>query len=553
MSTIERDRKVLVFTGQDHSASTIEHIEAVADAFPHWHFTILEEKPPRRRSLRESISYPLQVIEGLMVRFKRRKTGKVIGGPLLPESLAQLSRPNVAYRQCQSLCDPETVQYVRGLRPWLGICLAAPILQPVLFTIPQAGTINLRKSLLPNYRGMPPGFWELHDGATETGAIVHYVEEGLETGQIVAEASLPIAPFSTPVGLAVELDLLGTKVLLAALTQLEKEEVTGIPQPPAAIPTNRQPSWLEARRVSNRCWQRRETRSWPRRFQQLMKLPVLLFFLYLFVPLRNAFRRLRGCSHTSILLFHRVSDWYVDSVTVGIEQFQEQLQMLKRDYEVMDLPSFLASWGRPRTHPAVVLAFDDGYEDNLAAALLLRRAGLPCTFFISTRIIDSELAFPHDIEKLGRRVPSLSWDQVRQIAQWGFAISNHTTNHANLGKVSVHEAMEEITTAIADLKKELGKAAFTQCLAFPYGLPQDMPEDVRARLEEVGIHYCFSAYGGTNPPRFDRLNILRTGSDVNFSLLRLRAAVEGWPATSTRWEKENSKRAACKCDHRAGA
>jgi peptidoglycan/xylan/chitin deacetylase (PgdA/CDA1 family) len=175
-----------------------------------------------------------------------------------------------------------------------------------------------------------------------------------------------------------------------------------------------------------------------------------------------------------------------------------------------------------------VLTFDDGYEDNVLAALLLRREGLPCTFFVSTAIVGSGGAFPHDLARLGHAVPPMSWDQVRRLARWGFAVGNHTAHHVNLAQAAADAALAEVSAGRADLQKELGEAARTDCLAYPYGQPWDITEEVRGRLGGLGVAYCFSAYGGSNPPTFERLNIRRQAVDCSLGRLRLRAAIEGW-------------------------
>jgi peptidoglycan/xylan/chitin deacetylase (PgdA/CDA1 family)/folate-dependent phosphoribosylglycinamide formyltransferase PurN len=531
-------RHVVLFVGKYHSPSTIELIETLADAFPHWRWTIFQEVPPRRwrpylrtklrRLRKEPLSYPLEVLHQLAVKLRRRKSRPATGRVHLPPCPGDLRRDNLAYQRCRSLHDPEILQQIRSLKPWLGVSISAPILKPGLFTIPELGTINLHKGLLPRYRGMPPGFWELHEEASEAGVTVHWINKGLDTGDIIAERRMPAPPFTTVAGLQAELDLLGDDALRTALQQIEDGTAPRRPQAAASTKANTQPPWLLARRVRRRLLRKRRARkdqSWSR---ALLKRAALLSFVYLWCPLRNALRRMTGRCHTTVLLYHRVSDHFLDSVTVGVEQFQEQLRLLRRCYDVLDLATFLAQRDKPRRRPAVVLTFDDGYQDNYLAARLLRRQGLPCTFFLSTRIVGSDAAFPQDLKRLGRRVAALSWDQVRQMRQWGFDFSNHTAHHAHLAALPADEALGEVATAVADLRREVNGAAVLDCLAYPYGKPEDISDEIKDRLAEVGVEYCFSAFGGVNYPNFDRRNILRQGIDHNFSLLAFRAAVEGW-------------------------
>lgn len=267
---------------------------------------------------------------------------------------------------------------------------------------------------------------------------------------------------------------------------------------------------------------------WKDRCRRVVKAVVLAAYVYVWAPLRNLWRRLRGRAHATVLTYHRVSDAYRDAVTVGVEQFRRHLAILKRHYDVQDMPAFLAGRGAPRRRPCVVITFDDGYEDNYHAAGMLREAGLQATFFLSTRIVGTDEAFAHDLKRLGRRVPTLSWEQVREMAGWGFHFGTHTARHANVAAMPLRDAVGEITTARDDLLRRLGATGAETWFAYPHGRRKDISPEVRSALAECGVEYCFSAYGGVNGPDFDPLDIRRQAVDHKFSDLAFRAAVEGW-------------------------
>ena len=532
-----RLRQVVVLTGDHHYKSTIEHVEALATEFPSWQFTVVQEQPRRRwgqylkqkrqQLRREGLAYVSHTLRRVLVALTTRKRRQPNGVPFA-HSLEDLAERGVVYRRCESLHSDETIRYLRELNPWLGISIGAPILKPTVFKIPQLGTINLHKSALPEYRGTPPGFWELHDGAGETGASVHRIDEGLDTGPLITQRRVPIGRFTTPAGLASQLDLLGSKVLIDALHEIDRNPHTGESQPAPNTPVRRRPPLKLARSVQRKTHHLRASATRSSRMRRLLKVLVLGAYVYAWAPLRNLARRALGRCHTTVLVYHRVSDDFLDSVTVGVEQFQQHLRTLRSRYEVVDLPDFLRSRGQKQRRPRVVLTFDDGYENNLLAAILLRRERIPCTFFVSTRVVGTDGAFPHDLERLGYRVPSLSWEQIRRMASWGFHFGNHTADHANLGKVPLEEAVSQVKTATSDLVREMGTKNGAAWLAYPYGKPEDMSEQLRSKLPELGVQCCFSAYGGTNPPDFDTMNIRRQGIDHHFDRLSLQAAAEGW-------------------------
>jgi peptidoglycan/xylan/chitin deacetylase (PgdA/CDA1 family) len=540
MKTGTPPRRIVVFAGSPHSPAMIEHVEAVADAFPHWQVIVVQQDEQRRpwlqvvkarirRLTREPVSYPLEVTEQVGQRLRPRARKASRAAVALPETFDAIDRPNVSAWLCNSLHDPDTLEKLRNLNPWLGVAIGAPILKRDLYTIPQRGTVNLHKSLLPEYRGLPPGFWELYDGVDRSGVTVHWVEDGLDTGAIVSQTEVPIASYATPGGLAAELDQAGNEVLLDALKKFERDDVVSVPQNGRGAPANRRPPWRLARAVQRRLARRRRPeRNAVRAVRSLFKQAVMLGYVLAWAPLRNRVRASRGRCHATVLLYHRVSDEYLDSITVGVEQFKRQIDRLRSDYDVIDLQTFLAHRDRPRRRPTVVITFDDGYADNYTAAMLLRRAGLPATFFLSTAIIGNGKAFPHDLEQLGRPVATLSWSQVRRMADWGFEFGNHTANHARLGAIPLADAVAELREAENDLDRELGRGVHRRCVAYPYGGRADITDEVRDFFRAEGIDCCLSACGGVNPPDFNPLNVRRQGIDAGFSDLAFRAAVEGW-------------------------
>ena len=543
MEAEQTARKLVVFCGKPAPPSTVEAIEAVAEAYPHWRILIVQGNRRRmgrwaylkskfRRLIRQPVSYPLELAcqFGAVLRPCARRR---LGGRVRLSSLDEIGRGNVEFFSAECIHDRQVVEKVRHFDPWLGLSLAAPILEPMLFEVPELGTINVHKSLLPNYRGMPPGFWELYDGAEQTGVSIHWVIESLDAGDIVAQRAVAVPPYATPGSLGPLLDGAATELLLAVLKCLDAGERPRTPQGHPETPTRSRPAWLVARRLRRRLT--RSRKACVGGFSLLRgaaKATVLWLYVHLWATIRNLVYRLTGRAHVVVLLYHRVNDDLLDNITVGVDQFRQHLKLLRRSYDILDLQEFLDARGKPRRRPAVVLTFDDGYEDNYLAAVLLRREGIPATFFLSTGIVGCDRAFPHDAEKLRRRVPALSWQQVRQMAEWGFRFGVHTVGHVNVGRASLDQAEGEVSRAMADLRAQLGSAASDHWFAYPHGKQTDIAEPVRERLADWGIECCLSAYGGTNQREFDPLDVRRQGVDCRFGLLALRAAVEGWQVRS---------------------
>jgi peptidoglycan/xylan/chitin deacetylase (PgdA/CDA1 family) len=92
-----------------------------------------------------------------------------------------------------------------------------------------------------------------------------------------------------------------------------------------------------------------------------------------------------------VLLYHRVDDEAdVHGLAVPMARFQEQLKRLASDYAVLPLEELLTTSAADLPPHAVAITFDDGYLDNLErAAPALERAGLPATFFLTSRWLDT--------------------------------------------------------------------------------------------------------------------------------------------------------------------
>ena len=262
--------------------------------------------------------------------------------------------------------------------------------------------------------------------------------------------------------------------------------------------------------------------------RKIVKYLVLLIYVKIYDPLRKIIFRINGQSFFTIIIYHRVSNEYHDSVTVSIEQFREQVNYLKNNCNVFDLRN-IGDVDFSSRKPLVAISFDDGYEDNYLAAEILKAHNLNATFFLTTRIVGTEKAFHHDLQMLGKTVKSLSWEQVKSMSAMGHAFGSHTADHLNLSSVSEDEALQQIEMGKNDLVNVLGDKASPELFAYPYGRLEDMPFNIKSKLHDLGIEFCFSAYGGMNYRKFDKKNIRRQGIDGNFSLLALEAVIRGWP------------------------
>ena len=95
---------------------------------------------------------------------------------------------NLNILQPASLKEPAFIDTVRKLRPDIAVVVAFRILPKELFTLPTHGSINLHASLLPRYRGAAPIQWAIMNGEKETGVTTFFLQEAVDTGNIILQA-----------------------------------------------------------------------------------------------------------------------------------------------------------------------------------------------------------------------------------------------------------------------------------------------------------------------------------------------------------------------------
>lgn len=113
------------------------------------------------------------------------------------------------------------------------------------------------------------------------------------------------------------------------------------------------------------------------------------------------------CRDLRVLAYHRVLDvpdddrfdFDLDLVSASVDGFREQMRWLKRHLRPLRFADVIAALDAGEALPAdaVVVTFDDGYDDNYRNAFpILRELGVPATFFVSTGHIDSGMPYAYD-------------------------------------------------------------------------------------------------------------------------------------------------------------
>lgn len=127
--------------------------------------------------------------------------------------------------------DGEALSILQELNPDL-IAVAAygKILPTDILVLPRLGCVNVHSSLLPRYRGAAPINWAILNGEDETGVTIQYMAEGVDTGDILAQAATAIGIDENAAQLYSRLAQMGADLLLNTVKSLEEGTASAVPQ-----------------------------------------------------------------------------------------------------------------------------------------------------------------------------------------------------------------------------------------------------------------------------------------------------------------------------------
>lgn len=170
-------------------------------------------------------------VVGVITRIdKPAGRGKVLTPPAV-KIAAVLS--DVPVFQPKRVRERSSVEAIHAMGPDVIVVAAyGQILPREILELPKYGCINIHASLLPAYRGAAPINWAIIDGETRTGITIMQMDEGLDTGAILAQESIPIAPRDTTGTLTEKLSQVGSWLIVDSLSRIEAGEIKPAPQDP---------------------------------------------------------------------------------------------------------------------------------------------------------------------------------------------------------------------------------------------------------------------------------------------------------------------------------
>jgi len=146
---------------------------------------------------------------------RRAGRGRNLVMPPVKEAALQLGLPTI---QPKALGEPGAMEQVQAWQPDLIVVAAfGQILRKPMLALPPHGCLNVHASLLPSYRGASPIAAAILAGEVVTGVTIMRMDEGMDTGPILAQAECPLAPDESAATLTGKLAQLGAELLVETL------------------------------------------------------------------------------------------------------------------------------------------------------------------------------------------------------------------------------------------------------------------------------------------------------------------------------------------------
>ncbi len=179
-------------------------------------------------SLRKLLHGPDEVVALVCQPDRKRGRGRKVTPP--PVKIQALEQ-GIPVLQPASIRTDAFLDAIRNLGPDLIVVAAyGKILPASLLTLPPLGAINVHGSLLPKYRGAAPIQWALINGEQETGVTIMQMDEGMDTGDILLPAAIPIEHDDTAGTLFEKLSLLGGETLPETIRLLKEGRLVPVRQ-----------------------------------------------------------------------------------------------------------------------------------------------------------------------------------------------------------------------------------------------------------------------------------------------------------------------------------
>jgi len=133
--------------------------------------------------------------------------------------------------QPTNLKNEDFLEDLKSLHANLQIVVAFRMLPKAVWQMPEFGTFNLHASLLPDYRGAAPIHWAIINGETTTGATTFFIDDKIDTGEIILQEEIPVLSDETVGTLHDKLMFLGADLVAKTVNLIADGNIKTKKQP----------------------------------------------------------------------------------------------------------------------------------------------------------------------------------------------------------------------------------------------------------------------------------------------------------------------------------
>ena len=139
-------------------------------------------------------------------------------------------KKNIELLQPKNLKDQSFIEKIKKFKPDFIIVVAFRMLPKVIWSIPNLGTINLHASLLPDYRGAAPINWALINGEKYTGVTTFFIDDKIDTGDILLQKRIKINKTDNAEDLHNSLSKIGSLLMYETINKVVNNNIKPIKQ-----------------------------------------------------------------------------------------------------------------------------------------------------------------------------------------------------------------------------------------------------------------------------------------------------------------------------------
>ncbi len=121
---------------------------------------------------------------------------------------------NIPVFHCGNINEESCQEFIKQLHPDLLVsAYFSQILKKEIISLPKTGVLNIHPGWLPSYKGAMAYFWVLNNGSDKGGVTVHWIDEGIDTGEVLARKSFTLKANATQESVLMYTAVIGAKLL----------------------------------------------------------------------------------------------------------------------------------------------------------------------------------------------------------------------------------------------------------------------------------------------------------------------------------------------------